>query len=579
MLDTPISPSRVLSELRQAWAEKPPSLAAIFQAGERLAGLADVAGVQADLPAQRIAVLGAATIDYLSRAIACAVVQEGVFPVIYQAPFGAYVQEALNPASALHGFAPELAVIAPEARDLVEALPLESSAAEVTGAIEAKVAMFGRVWDALAARGCRVVQHLLVPPVEQYRGMAERLAPASPFNQVRSLNDALVAAGRGRVQWVDLERLAAAVGARRFSANRFWHSARLGFDQRFLPDYLPAFRGAWRSACGRGKKVLTLDLDNTLWGGVIGDDGAEGLSLGPGSPEGEAFADWQRCAVLRVADFAAFDCSWNDKVAGWRRISEALNLGLDSIVFADDNPAECALIRRALPEVAVVELGPEPAEFPALLDAGHWFDMADFTAEDFSRTEAYAARAEARAARAQVSETDLDGYLASLAMTGRLYRPTEADIPRLAQLEQKTNQFNLTTRRYSETEIRAFLARDDAVVLAFRLADRFGDHGLTSSLIAVQERESLRIDSWLMSCRIFSRTAEPFILRGLLEIARQRGVRRLVGEYVPTAKNGVVADLYARMGFAAGKHGSAWYRDVDASALAGADTHIVARSS
>jgi FkbH-like protein len=608
MLDTLVSPSRVLRELRQAWAEKPPSLAAIFQAGERLAALADTAAVERDLPTQRIAVLGAATTDYLSRAIACAVAQEDVFPVIYQAPFGAYVQEVLNPASALHGFAPELAVIAPEARDLIEALPPGASAADVTAAIEAKVALFGRVWDALAARGCRVVQHVLVPPLEQYRGLAERLAPASPCNQVRALNDALVAAGRGRVQWVDLERLAAAVGARRFSASRFWYSARLGFDQRFLPDYLPAFRGAWRAACGRGKKVLALDLDNTLWGGVIGDDGVEGLALGPGSPEGEAFADWQRyvqalgargvvlavCsknspeiaetgfrhpgAVLRRADFAAFECSWNDKVAGLRRIAEALNLGLDSIVFADDNPAECALIRRALPEVAVIELGPEPAEFSALLDAGHWFDMADFTAEDFSRTGAYAARAEAQAARAELSETDLDGYLASLAMTGRLYRPDEADISRVAQLEQKTNQFNLTTRRYSEPAIRAFLARDDAVVLAFRLADRFGDHGLTSTLIAVQEGESLRIDSWLMSCRIFSRTAEVFILRELLEIARERGARRLVGEYVATAKNGVVADLYGQLGFVTGRDGGAWYRDVDASALDGADTHIAARS-
>jgi FkbH-like protein len=609
MLDKPLSPSRVLYELQQAWAEKPPSLAAIFQAGEQLAGLAEMADVEADLQVQRIAVLGSATIDYLSRAIACAVAQEGVLPVVYQAPFGAYVQEALDPASPLHDFAPELAVIAPEACDLIEPLPVGASAAEVTAAIEAKVAMFGRVWDALAARGCHIVQHLLVPPVRQYRGMAERLVPGSPFNQVRALNDALVAAGRGRVQWVDLERLAAAVGTRRFAASRFWYSARLGFDQRFLPDYLPAFRGAWRAACGRGKKVLALDLDNTLWGGVIGDDGVEGLVLGPGSPEGEAFADWQRyvqalgargvvlavCsknspeiaetgfrhsgAVLRRADFAAFECSWNDKVAGLRRIADALNLGLDSIVFADDNPAECALIRRALPEVAVAELGPEPAEFPALLDAGHWFDMADFTAEDFSRTGAYAARAEAQTARAEMSETDLDGYLASLGMTGRLYRPAEADIPRLAQLEQKTNQFNLTSRRHSEAAIRAFLARDDAVVLAFRLADRFGDHGLTSTLIAVHEEESLRIDSWLMSCRIFSRTAEAFILRGLLKIARERGARRLVGEYVATVKNGVVADLYGRLGFTAGEDGKTWYRDVNAPPVDGADTHIVARSS
>ncbi len=584
MLDAPAavesaSPAALLAELRRRFAEKPASLAAIFQAGERLAAAAELAGsdLARAVPTQRVAVLGAATIDYLSRAIACAVAQEGVFPVVYQAPFGAYVQEALNPASGLHRFAPELAVVAPEARDLVENLPPSAPADAVARSVEGKVALFVGMWDALAARGCRIMQHLLVPPTELYRGVAERLSPDSALNQVRALNDALLRAGRGRVHWVDLERLSAEMGAGRWSGSRYWYSARLGFDQRRLPDYLPAFRGAWRAASARAKKALVLDLDNTLWGGVIGDDGVEGLLLGTGSPEGEAFADWQTyvkalaargvvlavCsknapdiaetgfahpgAVLARADFAAFECSWNDKVGGLRRIATTLNLGLDSVVFADDNPAECALVRRALPEVAVVDLGADPAAFIGKLDHGHWFDLADLTAEDLARTNTYAARAQALAERSQA--TDLGGYLSGLDMVGRLYRPEEADIARVAQLEQKTNQFNVTTRRYEEDAIRGLLAREDAVVLAFRLSDKFGDHGLTSTLIAVQEGDALRIDSWLMSCRVFSRSAEEFILRGLLELARARGVNRLVGEYVPTAKNGVVADLYPRLGF------------------------------
>ena len=147
-------------------------------------------------------------------------------------------------------------------------------------------------------------------------------------------------------------------------------------------------------------------------------------------------------------------------------------------------------------------------------------------------------------------------------MKGRLYRPEEADISRVAQLEQKTNQFNLTTRRYAEAAIRDFLARNDAIVLAFRLADRLGDHGLVSTLIALQEDETLRIDSWLMSCRVFSRSAEQFILRGLIDLARQRGVTRLAGEYLPTPKNDVVADLYERMGFSLAAGDALWLRPV-----------------
>ena len=601
------SAAAVLRDLREAFAARPPSLAAIFQAGERLAALAGTIGPDGPedgTPTQRIAVLGAATVDYLSRAIGCAVAQEGVLPVIYEAPFGAYVQEALDPGSGLHRFAPELAVIAPEARELIERLPPGAPAEAADAAAAAKIAMFARVWDALTARGCRIVQHLLVPPAELYAGVAERLAPASPFNQMRALNDALLRAGRGRVQWVDLERLAANVGMRQWSDDRFWYSARLGFNQQCLPAYMPAFRGTWRAASARARKVLALDLDDTLWGGVIGDDGVDGLVLGAGSADGEAFAAWQayvkalgaRGVVLAVcskndaetaasgfahpgtalarADFAAFECSWNDKAAGLRRIAEALDLGLDSMVFADDNPAECALIRREVPEVAVVDLGSDPAAFIGRLDAGHWFEMAELTAEDLGRTAAYAARAQALQARTPSS--DLGGYLASLGMAGRLYRPEEADIPRVAQLELKTNQFNLTTRRYSEDAIRGFLEREDAVVLAFRLTDRFGDHGLTSTLIGVREGDALRIDSWLMSCRIFSRTAEAFILRGVLEVARERGLRRLVGHYAATAKNGVVADLYARLGFQAAADGASWERAVGAPDFSGLETHVAA---
>jgi FkbH-like protein len=337
------------------------------------------------------------------------------------------------------------------------------------------------------------------------------------------------------------------------------------------------FRAAWRSANARAKKVLVLDLDNTLWGGVIGDDGVDGIKLGSASPAGEAFEDWQRyvkalgergvilavCSkndpaiaetafthpnsALQRSDFAAFECSWNDKAGGLRRIAKDLNVGLDSFVFCDDNPAECDLVRQELPEVAVVFLGADPAAFIDLFDAGHWFDMEAYTQEDLGRATAYTARAAALAEQAEV--TDIGGYLTGLGMKARLSRPEEADIARVAQLELKTNQFNVTTRRYSEAQLRGFMARNDAVVLSFKLADKFGDHGLTSTLVAFHEDDTMRIDSWLMSCRVFSRSAEQYMLRGLIEIAEGLGAKRLVGEYLPTPKNVVVADLYPRLGF------------------------------
>ncbi len=223
MLDVPVSPETVLREVQDQLGDEPLSLAGLFQAGERLANAAPLLRRDGEVACQRIAVLGAATTDYLSRAIACGVAQEGVFPVIHQTPFGTYVQEALNPASGLHAFAPDLAVIAPEARDLTDGLAIGATAAEVAEAVRARAGTFERIWDSLAARGCRIVQHLLVPPVERFAGVAERLTPASPTNLIRHLNDALLAAGRGRVQFVDLERLAANVGTRRWAAGGFWY--------------------------------------------------------------------------------------------------------------------------------------------------------------------------------------------------------------------------------------------------------------------------------------------------------------------------------------------------------------------
>ncbi len=600
MPDRPAAPLANLDELRAALSAKPPSLAALFDTGERI-----IASPPGMWPTQRVAVLGTLTTDFIARTLACGMVLEGVQPLVYQGPFGTYVQEILDPSSPLHRFAPDLVLLAPDWRDVVETLPPTANEAEMEAAIGQKVDLFRHLWSLLSRGGaCRIIQHSIAVPARRYCGLAERLLPGSIERQARRFNERLFAAGHNRVTWVDIEALAAEIGTLRFAPSKFYHNARLGFDNRYLPNYLPLFRGAWRSAFGRTRKVLALDLDNTLWGGVIGDDGVEGIVLGPATPAGEAFQDWQHyiaalrargvvlaaCSkndpaiaetaflhpqtVLKRADFSGFACSWDNKVQGLRLLARALNLGLDSFVFCDDNPAECDLVRRELPEVAVIHLGTDPTQFIDLLDAGHWFDQQHHTGEDLGRSDMYAARAQAL--EAQEAAPDVNAYLRGLRMVGRAYRPEDADMERVAQLELKTNQFNLTTRRYSAEALAGFMARPDAEVLAFRLADRFGDHGLTSTLVAFHEGDALRIDSWLMSCRIFSRTAEHFILRHLLGLAAARGARRIVGEYRPTAKNGVVADLFPRLGFTASADAAFFELAVDAPDTGTLDTTIAA---
>jgi FkbH-like protein len=539
------------------------------------------------MPTQRIAVLGHLTLDLLTRAVAYATAQEGVFPKIYLGLFGTLEQQVLDRQSELHQFRPELTLIVPDWHAMVKDVPLSASQDEVDAALAPAVAAFDSLWNVLSEElGCRILQHTLIPPCWRYIGQAERDLPAAIPNQVRRLNALLARQAKDRVQWVELDRMAEKFGTRAFASERGWYSGRLEFDQRFLPDYIPHFRAAWRSACARAKKVLVLDLDNTLWGGVIGDDGANGIVLGPGTPAGEAFVDWQRyiaalrargvilavCSknnpdiaksgfqnpamVLKESDFAAFACSWNDKAQGLRGIASELNVGIDSLVFADDNPAECDLVRRELPEVAVVHVGSDATRFIEIFDDGCWFNTTRVTAADMTRGEAYTARA--RAAQEPDTAVDMPTYLTGLEMRAMLARPDEADLDRVAQMEQKTNQFNLTTLRLPLGEIRKRMDDPGAIVLAFRLRDKFGDHGLVSTLFARHAGDELQIESWLMSCRVFGRSAEAFIMQRVIAAAAERGIARIAGEYRPTSKNAVVAGLYEQLGFE--RDGTRWVR-------------------
>jgi FkbH-like protein len=577
-----------ISRLRERLRGERPGVASLHAIGERILGMENEAD-RIGLPTQRVAVLGALSCDFLLRGIACAVLAEGVFPLLYQAPYDAITAEIIDPGSGLRQFRPELTVIAGDRRGVLSPDMLNASGDEVAADRAARVAGWRELWARLQAGGSRILQHVSPPPPMRGRGLAERLAVDSAYRRNEELNNALIEASAGAVGWIDLDRLAAEIGYRAWYSSRLFHTSRLAFDPRHLPDYVDLFRGAWRLQCGRAKKVLAVDLDNTLWGGVIGDDGVEGIVLGPdGGAAGVAFQEWQRyvrdlssrgvilaacsknepdiaaygfahpASILSRGDFAAFECSWGDKASGLRAVAASVNVALDSIVFVDDNPAETAQVACALPEVETVCLGDDPALFIERLEAGHWFDHDRYTNEDAQRAAAYRGRDAATAAQAAAS--DMDSYLASLEMTGILRQARPEDLLRLAQLQSKTNQFNLTTRRYGAAELEAFLADPAVYHSCLWLRDRFADHGLTASLIAVEDGDALRIDSWLMSCRIFGRTAEQAMLIALVDAARRRGVGYLLGEYLPTERNGVVADLYERLGFVAASDNQRWWR-------------------
>lgn len=379
----------------------------------------------------------------------------------------------------------------------------------------------------------------------------------------------------------DVDGLARAVGTAHWFDQRQWHAAKLPFAHDLVPLYADHAMRLVAGVGGASRKCLVLDLDNTLWGGVVGDDGLQGLVLGQGDAVGEAFVAVQQAAawlrsrgvilaicskndadvargafaehpdmVLRLDDIAVFQANWQDKATNLQAIARTLGIGTEALVLLDDSPAERELVRMTLPEVAVPELTADPADYPLLLLAAGYFESVSFTDEDRQRAGLY--RANAVRAELAASATDMAAYLASLDMVVRLSAFDSTGRSRIAQLTQRSNQFNLTTRRYDEAAIEAFEMRPDVFTLQVRLADRCGDNGMISIVICIQAGSEWIIDTWLMSCRVLNRRVEEAVLDVLAATGRSRGITRLTGHYLPTERNGMVRGHYPRLGFAPG---------------------------
>jgi len=411
---------------------------------------------------------------------------------------------------------------------------------------------------------------------------------AGTFDVIRRANAGLRKALPGDAYFVDLEAISGQMGRETFYDPRQYHWTKQPFSERGLALVCEHIWSGIRALHSGPKKVLVLDLDGTLWGGLVGELGPHGIALGE-TPEGEAFRSFQRylknlhqsgtllavCSknnpddamepflsnpgmLLKREDFAAFEASWDPKVEALGRISGQLNLGLDSFVFFDDSPVEREQVRQMLPDVRVVEVPPDPADYVRALDDALCFERLALTAEDSRRTEQYQEEQQ-RTAQRQSAGT-IEEYQQSLQMKATIVPIDESNMQRVVQLIGKTNQFNLTTRRHSTSEVLSLITRPHATSFCVQLQDRFGDYGLISVLIAVpQERgdgSTLEIDTWLMSCRAIGRTVEQAIFNVLIERATAQDVNRLVGVYRPTAKNAPVRDLYDRLGF---RHG----RDAD----------------
>jgi FkbH-like protein len=528
----------------------------------------------------RLAVLSNSTTDLLVPALVASAARRGIALEVIQPSYDQVAQEALIPDSKVNSSKPDAVLFALDFRALPLKLSLggsEATATTIQGAIE----YLRSLGDGIKANSNAVcIFQSFAPPVETLFGSFDRALPGSIRNLIDGVNHELAEfVFRSEHVLLDVGGIAETVGLANWHDLQLWNLAKLPFSDQFIPLYADHVARVIAALRGKSAKVLVLDLDNTVWGGIIGDDGLEGIKIAQGDAIGEAHLAVQRMALdlrkrgillavssknsdeiarapfeqhpemlLKLEHIAAFQANWNDKATNIQAIAEELSLGLDSIVFLDDNPAERGLVRKLLPEVAIPELPEDPSEYARILSAGGYFEAVTIAAEDLKRASFY--QDNTKRARLKGRAGGVDAYLASLAMT-IAFQPFDAKgRTRIVQLINKSNQYNLTTRRYGEPEILEVERDPEVFTLQVRLADIFGDNGMISVVICRPlGKETWEIDTWLMSCRVLGRKVEHAVLHEILEHARAAGIRKLLGTYRPTNRNQLVADHYAKLGF------------------------------
>lgn len=537
----------------------------------------------APLAAFRLAVLSNATTDLVADHLPAAAARHGVNLELVLPDYDQVMQKALDPQSHVNSASPDAVLLAVDYRWLqLEHAALTGQDAQT---VESAIERIQTVVEGIKAGcGAPVLLQTVPTPSAALFGSYDRAIAGSVRRLIEAVNQRIVKFARESSNFVvDIAALAERIGTDSWFDPVRYFAYKLAFSpdcDLAYADVVARILGAIR---GKAKKCLVLDLDNTVWGGVIGDDGMEGIKIGQGSPVGEAFLSIQRLALglkgrgiilavsskntdsvarepfrnhpemlLRESDIAVFQANWLDKPSNLESIARTLNIGVDALVFLDDNGAERAQVREALPMVGVPELPADPSLYPWYLSAAGYFEAVSFSAEDSSRADSYAA--DALRAEVMQKSRDLGDYLLSLDMKISFANFNPTGRQRIAQLINKSNQFNLTTRRYTEADVKAFEDSPGVFTLQVRLEDKFGDFGMIGVVIGKPVRgaelPSWELDTWLMSCRVLGRKVEEAMLGKIAAAARAEGIKRIIGVYIPTAKNSMVKDHYAKLGFA-----------------------------
>lgn len=542
--------------------------------------LKKAAGMQVEGKECRLAVTGNCATQFLATAIEGSAKLRGICLRVFDADYNQVDAQLLDKDSEIYRFQPEFLLLYLSTDRLYEEfLDADwSGRQEFAGRMAEKIE---RYWHLVSQNSnAKVLQMNFTEINDMAFGNYSAKTPVSFIWQIRKLNVLMQEkmAEHKEVYPIDLLAIQIRLGMERFYNPVLYYHAKAPVDIEAVPYVAGAVTDTIAAIQGRIRKCVVLDLDQTLWGGVIGDDGLGGIEIGElgSGPAFSAFQRWLKqlkdrgillgvCSknneetarepfekheemILRMSDLSIFVANWNDKASNIRYIQQKLNIGMDSIVFLDDNPFERDLVKTMLPEVEVPLLPEDPAEYVTFLQNSNLFEAASYSGEDRERTAQY--QAEFRRQESMQCYGSIDDYLKGLCMTGEAKPFESVRFARIAQLTQRSNQFNLRTIRYTEDEIRKIAEDDNCLTLYYTLRDRFGDHGLVSVVIMRKTAETtLFIDTWLMSCRVLKRGMEEFIMNRLVEKASEKGFSTIEAEYIPTPKNSMVRDIYKTMGF------------------------------
>ena len=532
------------------------------------------------LSGRKIAILGGSSTAEIKDVIELFLLKEGIQPTFYESEYNKYYEDVIFDIGVLKDFEPDIIFIHTSNANIQEFPQLTDSENAVQDKLDAELGKFTSIWEKIKAElSCPIIQNNFEMLLDRRLGNVEAIDFRGKNNYIAKLNLALCEYANANDSFYvnDINFLSARYGLERWHDRSFWYSYKYALSYDAISTLAHSVSSIIKALYGKSKKCLVVDLDNTLWGGVIGDDGIGGIKLGKETAIAEAYTSFQTyilelkaqgvllaiCSkndakiaaeafdhpdsVLKIDDFSCVKTNWEEKHINILEIAEELNIGLDSFVFIDDNPVERDLVRSQLPEVTVPDIGSDVVDYISYLDRGNYFEPACISTDDLKRSEYYQKELKRQSSKSRFE--DYGEFLDSLEMEAEIVPLEPVYYERACQLINKTNQFNLTTKRLTLSELERYSVSDETLTLCGRLADKYGDNGLTSVIIAKTKGSVASIDLWLMSCRVFKRELELAMFDVLIASCSARGVSEITGHYLPTAKSSIVANHYERLGF------------------------------